>query len=29
MRIPEHPDSDSNDIRTVIPGYPDILTRRR
>ena len=29
MRIPTYPDSDSNDIRTVIPEYPDKLTRRR
>jgi len=29
VRIPTYPDSDSNDIRTVIPEYPDKLTRRR
>jgi len=29
LRIPTYPDSHSNDIRTVIPEYPDRLTRRR
>jgi hypothetical protein len=29
VRIPTYPDSHSNDIRTVIPEYPDKLTRRR
>jgi len=28
VRIPTYPDSHSNDIRTVIPEYPDRLTRR-
>lgn len=23
MRIPEHPDTDSNNIRTLVPVYPD------
>jgi transcription initiation factor TFIIIB Brf1 subunit/transcription initiation factor TFIIB len=29
VRIPMHPDRHSNNIRTVIPEYPDKLTRRR
>lgn len=29
MRIPTDPDTHSNDIRTVIPDYPDKVTRRR
>jgi len=23
LRIPEHPDTDSNNIRTLVPVYPD------
>ena len=28
VRIPEHRDTHSSDIRTVIPEYPDRLTLR-
>ncbi|MEM7429403.1 MAG: hypothetical protein AAF441_25275, partial [Pseudomonadota bacterium] len=28
LRIPEHPDSRSDNIRTGIPGYPDKPERR-